>query len=206
MTLYEKLVKRLGGFFRRIYGLKVIGAENVPEEGAFILGCNHTALFDPIMLIISVPRTIHFMAKKESFKTPIIGKLMKKLGMIPVNRGTADLHAMKTTLGYLKEGGVVGIFPQGTRCPGVDPRTTTPKDGVAMLSYRTGCKVLPAFIKTKKNKLKPFSKTTVIIGKPLDPSELGLSGGTPSEYRTATGLIFGRICDLADLPVQTSGK
>lgn len=198
MTLYEKLVKRLGGFFRRIYRLKIIGAENVPADGSLIVGCNHTALFDPIMLILSIPRTIRFMAKKESFKTPIIGKLMKKLGMIPVNRGTADLKAMKTSIGCLREGGVIGIFPQGTRRPGVDPRTTEAKDGVAMLSYRTGSKVLPAFIKTKKNKLRPFSKTTVIIGKPIDPDELGLTSGTPSEYRAATERIFGAICDLED--------
>ena len=68
MTLYDKLIKRLGGFFRKVYKLKVVGAENVPEDGGFILSSNHTALFDPVVLMLSVPRRIHFMAKKESFK------------------------------------------------------------------------------------------------------------------------------------------
>ncbi len=198
MTLYEKLVNRLGGLFRRMYKLNVIGEENVPADGAFVLGCNHTALFDPIMLILSVPRTIRFMAKKESFKTPVIGRLMAKLGMIPVNRGTADLKAMKASLSCLKEGGVIGIFPQGTRCPGVDPETTKPKDGVAMLSYRTNSPVLPAFIVTKGRKLRPFRRTTVVIGKPIKPEELMISSGTPSEYKAATELIWSRICDLED--------
>ena len=198
MTLYEKLVNRLGGLFRRMYKLNVIGEENVPADGAFVLGCNHTALFDPIMLILSVPRTIRFMAKKESFKTPVIGRLMAKLGMIPVNRGTADLKAMKASLSCLKEGGVIGIFPQGTRCPGVDPETTKPKDGVAMLSYRTNSPVLPAFIVTKGRKLRPFCRTTVVIGKPIKPEELMISSGTPSEYKAATELIWSRICDLED--------
>ncbi len=198
MTLYEKLVNRLGGLFRRMYKLNVIGEENVPADGAFVLGCNHTALFDPIMLILSIPRTIRFMAKKESFKTPVIGRLMAKLGMIPVNRGVADLKAMKASLSCLKEGGVIGIFPQGTRCPGVDPETTKPKDGVAMLSYRTNSPVLPAFIVTKGRKLRPFRKTTVVIGKPIKPEELMISSGTPSEYKAATELIWSRICDLED--------
>ena len=168
----------------------------VPENGGFILSSNHTALFDPVVLILSVPRRIHFMAKKESFKTPIIGKLMANLGMFPVNRGNVDLKAIKTALGYIKNDEVVGIFPQGTRRPGVDPRETPSKEGVAMIAYRAGCTVLPAFIKTKKRKLKPFSKTTVIIGKPITLQELDMKTGTPSEYRRATDRIFGDICDL----------
>lgn len=198
MTLYEKLVKRFGGLFRRMYKLEVIGAENVPEDGGFILSCNHTALFDPVVLILSVPRRIHFMAKKESFKTPVIGKLMKNLGMFPVNRGNVDVKAIKTALGYINDGEVVGIFPQGTRRPGVDPKETPAKEGTAMLAYHTKCRVLPAFIKTKKRKLKPFSKATVIIGKPIELDELNIKDGTPSEYKRATERIFGDICALED--------
>ena len=198
MTLYDKLIKRLGRFFRWMYKLEVTGAENVPKEGGFILSSNHTALFDPVVLILSVPRRLRFMAKKESFKTPVIGKLMANLGMFPVNRGNVDTKALKTAMSYIKDGEVVGIFPQGTRRPGVDPRETPSKEGVAMISYRTGCPVLPAFIKTKKRKLKPFSKTTVIIGKPITPEELDIKNGTPSEYRRATDRIFGDICDLED--------
>ena len=198
MTLYDKLVKRLGGLFRWMYKLKVVGAENVPEGGGFILCCNHTALFDPVMLILSVPRRIHFMAKKESFKTPVIGKLMKDVGMFPVSRGNVDTKALKTAMGYIQAGDVTGIFPQGTRMPGVDPKETKAKEGVAMIAYHTKCRVLPAFIKTKKRKLKPFSKTTVIIGKPIEFEELGLNEGTPSEYKKATERIFSDICSLED--------
>ncbi|MBO4423031.1 MAG: 1-acyl-sn-glycerol-3-phosphate acyltransferase [Clostridia bacterium] len=198
MTLYDKLKKRLGWLFRHIYRLEVVGAENVPEDGGFILSSNHTALFDPIVLILSVPRRVHFMAKKESFKTPVIGKLMAKVGMFPVNRGTVDVKAIKTALGYLNDGEVIGIFPQGTRMPGVDPKETKAKEGVAMIAYHTGCRVVPAFIKTKKRKLKMFSKATVIIGKPIEPEELHIEKGTPSEYEKATKRIFGDICALED--------
>lgn len=198
MTLYDKLIKRFGGLFRRMYKLTVVGAENVPAEGGFILSCNHTALFDPVVLILSVPRRIHFMAKKESFKVPVIGRLMTKLGMFPVSRGNVDTKALKTAMGYIRNGEVAGIFPQGTRRPGVDPRKTPAKEGVAMISYHTGCPVLPAFIKTKKRKLKPFSKATVIIGKPIGFEELNIKDGTPSEYKRATERIFGDICDLED--------
>jgi len=198
MTLYDKLVKRLGWFFRLIYRLKVVGAENVPTDGSMILCSNHTAKFDPVVLILSVPRRVHFMAKKETFKVPIFGKLIVKLGMFPVSRGQTDMTSIKTALKYLKNDEVVGIFPQGTRRPGLDPKTTEAKDGVAMLSYRTKCTVLPAFIKTKKRKLRPFSKATVIIGKPITFEELGMENGTPSEYKKATERIFGDICALED--------
>ena len=198
MTLYDKLVKSLGGLFRRVYKLEVIGAENVPENCGFIVSSNHTASFDPVMLILSVPRRIHFMAKKEVFKTPILGKLADKVGMFPVNRGSVDTKAIKTALGYINNGEVVGVFPQGTRMPNVDPKQTKAKEGVAMIAYHTKCPVLPAFIKTKNRKLKPFSKTTVIIGKPITLEELGIINGTPSEYKRATERIFGDICDLED--------
>ena len=198
MTLYDKLVKRLGGLFRFVYKLEVVGAENVPADCGFIISSNHTASFDPVMLILSVPRRIHFMAKKESFKTPVIGKLMKNLGMFPVDRGNVDVKAIKTAVGYIKNGEVVGIFPQGTRRPNVDPKETPSKEGVAMLAYHTKCRVLPVFIKTKKRKLKPFSKATVIIGKPIELEELDIKNGTPSEYRRATDRIFGDICALED--------
>ena len=199
MTLYDRIVKRLGWFFRIIYKLETKGTENVPADGSFILCSNHTAKFDPVVLILSVvPRRVHFMAKKETFKVPLFGKFIVKLGMFPVSRGQADTTALKTALNYLKNGEVVGIFPQGTRRPGLDPKTTEAKDGVAMLSYRTKCTVLPAFIKTKNHKLKPFSKTTVIIGKPILNEELGMEKGTPSEYKKATERIFGDICALED--------
>ena len=198
MTLYDKLVKRLGWFFRLLYRLEMKGTENVPAEGSFILCSNHTAKFDPVVLILSVPRRVHFMAKKETFSTPVFGKLIVKLGMFPVSRGTADLKSLKTALGYLKNGEVIGLFPQGTRRPGLDPKTTEAKDGVAMLSYRAKCTVLPAFIKTKKRKLRPFSKATVIIGKPITFEELNIKDGTPSEYKRATERIFGDICALED--------
>ncbi len=198
MTLYDKLVKRLGGLFRRVYKLEVKGTENIPDDGGFIIASNHTASFDPVMLILSVPRRLHFMAKKEVFDTPVLGKLAKKVEMFPVNRGSVDMKAIKTALGYVNNGEVVGIFPQGTRMPGVDPKETKAKEGVAMLSYHTKCRVLPAFIKTKKRKLKPFSKTTVIIGKPIELDELDIKNGTPSEYRRATDRIFGDICALED--------
>lgn len=67
-----------------------------------------------------------------------------------------------------------------------------------MLAYHTKCRVLPAFIKTKKRKLKPFSKATVIIGKPIELDELNIKDGTPSEYKRATERIFGDICALED--------
>ena len=192
---YNKAKKIFSGLFRFLYRLKIVGEENIPKESGYMVCSNHIALFDPVMLAIAFPSQIHFMVKKESMDSPF-GKFLRSLGCFGVNRGTADKTALKTAIGFLHNGECLGVFPQGTRRPKVDPKTTPVKTGISMIAYRTGSDVVPVFIKTKKRKLSIFSKTTVTIGKPIKNADLGIESGTASEYRRAADLVFSEICAL----------
>ncbi len=197
MSLYKFFKATLSGFFRLFYRLRVKGKENIPAEGGFMVCCNHIALFDPVMLAIAFPKQLHFMVKTEAMNSKA-GKMLKSLGCFGVKRGTADKAALRTAMDFLKKGECLGVFPQGTRRPGADPKTTEVKTGIAMIAYRTGCDIVPVFIKTKKRKLKIFSKTRVIIGKPIKNEELNIKDGTAREYREATDRVFSDICALEE--------
>ena len=92
----------------------------------------------------------------------------------------------------------MGMFPQGTRRPGVDPRTTPVKNGVAMIACRAGASVLPVYIHTEGNVTKFFKKRTVIIGKPISYKEFGYDHEKAGEYARISNMIFDRICSLGE--------
>lgn len=173
MSLYTGFHVCLGAIVRCIFRVKVLGGENLPNEGAFIVACNHISDADPVILAASVKnrRQIRFMAKKELFKVPLLAQLVKALGAFPVDRHGADVGALKYSLSLLKNGEVVGIFPQGTRYPKVHPSTSPVRNGVGMLAKRSGAMILPACIETKNFKLIPFFRRTYVrFGTPYQPT------------------------------------
>ena len=194
---YRKSYKFTAGFFRRFYRISVFGAENVPETGGVILAPNHTTDVDVIVVAAAVKRQVRYMAKAELFRVPLLGKLISKLGAFPVNRGKNDVSAVKTTISLLESGEAVGLFPQGTRHPGEDPRETKVLGGVAMIASHAGVPVVPTLILTKKMKVHAFRKTCVVFGKPVTPEEIAaLSGEGGTGYRAAAEAIFARVTDL----------
>ncbi|MBE6571650.1 MAG: 1-acyl-sn-glycerol-3-phosphate acyltransferase [Ruminococcaceae bacterium] len=182
-----------------IFRVKVLGLENEPEKGGHLVCANHSSLWDPAMLGACLKkRQVRFMAKAELFKIPILGFFFKALGAFPVNRKGGDIKAIKTTIELVQNGECVGIFPQGTRCRGVSPRTTTVKGGTGMCAYRGGCDIIPVAIVNKKRKMSFFGKTYVVIGAPIKFDELGFVEGDKTEFERASKIIFDRICDLYD--------
>ena len=108
------------------------------------------------------------------------------------------MGAIRKTISLIEKGELVGMFPQGTRHPGVDPRTTEVKNGAGMIAYRAKCDVIPVYIKTKNNHTMLFKKTTVVFGAPISYDEFGFSDGGTKEYEAASRLIFDRICALGE--------
>ncbi|MBE6623548.1 MAG: 1-acyl-sn-glycerol-3-phosphate acyltransferase, partial [Ruminococcaceae bacterium] len=160
---------------------------------------NHMSLWDPVFMGACLKkRQVRFMAKAEIFKVPFVGMLVKALGAFPVKRGSSDIGAIRNTIELLKNGECVGIFPQGTRHPGVDPRETEVKGGAGMCAYRGKCDVLPVAIVNKHRKMVFFSRNYVVIGKPIKYEELGINEGSKEEFEYASKVIFDRICDLCD--------
>ena len=184
---------------RFLCNMRVRGTENAPtaDQGAYLVIANHRTWADPIYLCCVLKHgQPHFMAKKELFRIPLLNLLIRALGAYPVNRGGADVGAIKLTIAFLESGEMVGIFPQGTRHPGVNPATTPIKGGVGMITWHTKATVLPVCIATKHNRVRPFSPTKLIIGKPIPFEEFGYENGGRKEYLTASERIFSDICRL----------
>ncbi len=198
MSFYSVARKCLGGFFRCLYRVKITGLENEPMEGPVVVCANHLSDHDVIVLASSLKRQVRFFAKAELFKVPVLKQLITALGAFPVDRKVAANAAasIKTTLGFLENGEMIGLYPQGTRHPGVDPRTTSVKGGIGMIAYHSKATILPVCIRTKTWKVKFFRRTYVTVGKPITFEELGFTAGRGAEYQRVSEVIFGKITDM----------
>lgn len=197
MSFYSFVRGAFGPLFRFLYRIKVHGTENIPEEGGLLICPNHISAMDVIFLTaVTKKRQIRYMAKAELFKIPGLKQLISALGAFPVNRGGADVGAIRKTVGILKEGGTVGIFPQGTRCTGVEPKETSAQTGVGYIAYHSGASVIPVAIITKGYKKKLFRRVDIIYGKPITNREFGFVTGKRDEQKAAADKIFGEILKL----------
>ena len=202
---YENLQKILGGFVRFIFRVHGHNVENEPGdgEGQYIIVSNHISNVDPILICsILKKQQPHYMAKKSLFKIPILRGIIKAMGAFPVNRGGADVNAIKHAIKLLEGGKCVGIFPQGHRYQGIDPKTTDVKTGAAMLSCKTESQILPCFIKTKKRKISFLTRVDIIVGKPISFSSLAYDPEAKGEYARISSYIFEKVCELENTDVS----
>ena len=196
MKLYAFLKGLLSGLLKLIYNLRVSGQENVPADGAYVVVCNHISLGDVIVLGVACKRQIHFMAKKELFKIPLLSGLIKALGAFPVDRKGNPAAAVKTSIRHLKDGRLVGMFPQGTRSRNISVEDTEFKTGAAFAAYKSQSGIIPAFIKTKNQKFRFFARTDITFGSPIPFEALGFSEGGRDELDNATQIIKDAVFEL----------
>ncbi|MBQ7660528.1 MAG: 1-acyl-sn-glycerol-3-phosphate acyltransferase [Clostridia bacterium] len=195
-TPFYRFLQHIASVIRFCMHVQIHGAENEQTEGPLIVCANHTALMDVFALGVSFRRQLMFLAKKELFSVPLIGPAIRALGAFPVDRKAGDVGAIKRSLAILENGDAMAMFPQGTRCPGVDPADTEIKYGVGMLVYRSHADVQPVFIRVKNYRYRLFRKKEVIIGKVIRYEEFGFQGGGREEYERAARLVFDRILAL----------
>ncbi len=143
---------------------KVIGKENIPEEGPIIFAGNHKHAVDPVVVMTSTKRIVHYMAKEELFKG-IHGKILEKIGLIKVNRGKSNPLAVMEAERILKNEGTIGIFPEGTRNR-TDKELLKFRHGAVAIASKTNSKIVPFAI---RGKYRVFRKGLEIeFGKPID--------------------------------------
>lgn len=149
---------------------KAEGTENLPEEGGYVLCANHLSACDPVFLASRLPRRhrIAIIAKKELFDIKLLKPLIVALGAFPVDRGQADIAAIRTSMQVLKEGKALMIFPQGTRSKDNTPTPMLP--GASMIALRANVPVIPAYIDGPYRLLR---RTRVCFGAPIDFSDFG---------------------------------
>ena len=147
---------------------KVIGAENIPSDGAFILAANHMTNWDPPFLGTFISREVCFMGKEELFKNPVMAAVCRGLHVFPVKRGAADKTAIKTAIKILKNGDCLGIFPEGTRSK--TGKIGKAESGVSLIAAMTKVPIIPAaIVNTEKifSSAVKFPRLAVVYGKPI---------------------------------------
>lgn len=208
-TVYMKLHRFLAPFFRFVMRLNPQGIENIPEDGGILFCSNHIGALDVIAITACTNRQISFVAKKELFSIPLLGKLITVLGAIKIDRGGNDVGAIKASISAAENGGAVAIFPQGHRYPGINPATTPKRNGAALIAYRSGCDVIPVCIQMKNGKYGLFRKIDVVFGEKIENSKFDFKNGGRDEYDKATELMFDKVVELSnygDLPSYDPSK
>ncbi|MFH9983641.1 lysophospholipid acyltransferase family protein [Streptomyces sp. NPDC017179] len=163
-----------------MYGLwrpRVLGAWKVPATGPVILAVNHAHNVDGPMVMGVAPRPVHFLIKKEAFVGPL-GSFLTGIGQLQVDRHSADRSAITRALGVLKQGGVLGIFPEGTRGDG---DFASLRAGLAYFAVRGGAPIVPVAVLGSSEKrgrlikgLPPLRhRVDVVFGEPFEAGDDG---------------------------------
>ena len=151
---------------RRLYGVRISGAERIPASGPAILVANHESMFDPWILSLATPREVRYMAKAELWRFRPIAWVLDSFGAFPVERGAGDATAMSRAARLLAEGQLLGMFPQGTS-------KRLPKRpyhrGAARLALVTGAPIVPVcMIGTRGFPHPGRPPASVLVGDPID--------------------------------------
>lgn len=158
--------------FYIIFLPKVKGEENIPKKKGAIIAGNHKSNLDCFMVILSTKRCIHFLAKAELFKLSFFNWFFSNSGLIPVYRNGKDKKALERAIEYLKNGELVGVFPEG-RLNKSSTHTLLPfKIGAVKMAKKTGCPIIPFAI---NGRYIPFAHSIeIVFGKPYFVEENNL--------------------------------
>ena len=168
-TAWKKFVRKtvkviLCGIYRIAFRVKITG--QVPNEGAYVLCCNHINYLDAAAIVLFNKRKVNFVAKEDLFTHRVLMWLGHLFDVIPIKRDMQDIDAMKRCLKVLKNGELLGIFPEGTR-KGME-KNMKAKNGAAFMAMKAKVKVIPIGI---HGTFKPFSKVYLNYGEPIDLSD-----------------------------------
>lgn len=129
---------------KMFFDYRVIGAENMIEEGPCIIAANHCSNLDPPLVGVACQRAIHYLGKKSLLGWPVLGPIFPQLNVIPVDQKNADRSALMGAIRVVKNRGAVLIFPEGSRSP--DGKVQPAQPGVGMIVAKTGAPVVPVKI------------------------------------------------------------
>jgi 1-acyl-sn-glycerol-3-phosphate acyltransferase len=183
--------------FGGLYGCRVKGGDNLPARGPVIVACNHKSLADPVVAGMVCYRPLRYMAKKELFANPYLRRLITSLGAFPIDRGAGDREALVRSLQILEEGGLLLMFPEGTRQ--TDDAVHEFFPGVGMIALRSGAPVVPLAMDGTQRMLPPeggvrLTQLRTAIGPPIDLSDL--TARNSRTYQEAARRMQQAVADL----------
>ncbi len=182
-----------------LYRCRAEGAEHLPETGPAIIVVNHKADVDPAVVGIVFDRPLAFMAKRELFEVPVLGRLVAALGAFPIDRGAGDRAALEKALTLLAQGEALLMFPEGTRQPDDEIHEFLP--GVGLLALRSGAPVVPVATRGTNRILRHgrpgLPALRVKVGPPLDLSAVQGKRGSAA-YREVAARMREAVTALYD--------
>ena len=191
----------LGLLLKVLFRIKVVGLDNIPETGAFLLASNHRSYLDPILISILTYRKLFFLGKKELFTNTLFARILKGINVIPLSREGLDRAALKEALKALHKRKGLVVFPEGTRS--LDGRLGAGKGGVAMLSIGGKVPVIPVFVKGSEIALpqsadfiRAGARIKVIFGKKITPPIVTHRADKKLAYQEFTDKIMQEIAGL----------
>jgi 1-acyl-sn-glycerol-3-phosphate acyltransferase len=184
--LYAIVRAVLVPFMRLYFRMHIAGAEHLPAEGAAIVAPNHKSFYDSFFIAACTRRQLRFMAKSELIDARY-GRLLVRLGAFPVRRGQSDAEALETARTILRQGGLLALFPEGTRVR--DPEGLGhPKRGAAHIALETGAPLVPCAITgTEALFAGPFPKPRRV--------QVAFSAPIPVEQLAPTPEVAGQLIE-----------
>lgn len=174
--------------FHTILPIRYHHTERMQGEGAFILIANHQSWIDPLVMAAPIKRQITFLGKKELGKVAFVRRIINSMHAILVDRHNTDMEAMRACMKTLREGNILGIFPEGTRYnKGLMDELET---GAAMLALRSGVPVIPVYI---PRKLRLFRPVDCYVGEPIpygDLREQGINAESCTQLLTRITAVY----------------
>lgn len=197
---YSIMKNCFGPLMKLTFKLKYKGLENIPTDKSvkYILAINHTSNFDPVL--VSLPKKLpplHFMAKEELFKNPIVGWVIKHLNGFPVRRGKGDTTAVDFGKKIVEEGHIMAICPEGKRHKDKNGVPQRAKAGVAVIAKATNAQVLPVAIYCD-GPIKFGKSVTITYGKPLTLADMSLDKDdvTPRDIKAGANKVMDTILSM----------
>lgn len=182
---------------------EVVGTENFPATGPFLIASNHASHLDPPFVGSQVKKQMRFFARKSLWNNRVMAWWLDQVETIAVERDTGDIGAIKKVLQALKDNRAVVLFPEGTRSP--DGSLQKPKAGVGLMACKTGVPVVPCRVYGsfaafgKGDKIPNFgTPVTVVFGPPIPASDYDDPGLGKARYETAAQRIMDRIAQLPE--------
>jgi 1-acyl-sn-glycerol-3-phosphate acyltransferase len=157
---------------RLCWNIKHTGMENIPGHGGLIIAANHQTYFDPFWVSIPINRPVRYLAWNEAFGWPVVGKAITLLGAWPLQLEGSDPAAIRRSLQWLRDGGVLVMFPEGGRCAS-NGEMLRFKAGAARLAMEADVPILPVTIRggnkvwPKGQKVPRLGQVEIVYHKPV---------------------------------------
>lgn len=176
------------------YRVEYVDFDKFPEHGPAIIVANHQHIFDVSVIHCKSKAWVNWVAKKELTDIPLLGKLILKMGVMPVDRTKNDISVAKSMFGKIKNNEIIALFPQGTRIKNLeDMNRIIPKTGAVHIAIRTGTPIIPIGI---LGNFKLFSRIKVVVGDPVDFSKMPETNAQNDDLMRKTIYVMTRIYDL----------